>query len=157
MMCCVIPVSSLCIYCLLVMNLNVVFQKKILVEMRIPGALRYSPASPTPGTTGRAAPPGCCRTSARTCAATSLRGSPGRSPDTCPASNTCPVSRQSHGAPSSRLVFLFMTSSHRQEIERSADIGERDKCCEAVSVSQECRPLCSLSVCLLTNLTARCL
>ena len=68
------------------------------------------------------------------------------------------VSKHGRGEPSSRLVF--MTSSHREEIERSVDSGERDvnKCCEAVSVSQECRPMCSLSVEseILTNLTSRC-
>ena len=68
------------------------------------------------------------------------------------------VSRHGRGEPSSRLVF--MTSSRREELERSAETGERDvtRCCEAVSVSQECRPLCSLRVNsdLLTNLTSRC-
>ena len=51
------------------------------------------------------------------------------------------VSRQGRGEPSSRLVF--MTSNHREEIERSANTGERDvtRCCEAVSVSHECQPL----------------
>ena len=51
------------------------------------------------------------------------------------------VSRHGRGEPSSRLVF--MTSNHREQIERSANTGERDvtRCCEAVSVSHECQPL----------------
>ena len=51
------------------------------------------------------------------------------------------VSKHRRGEPSSRLVF--MTSNHREQIERSANTGERDvtRCCEAVSVSQECQPL----------------
>ena len=51
------------------------------------------------------------------------------------------VSKHGRGEPSSRLVF--MTSNHREEIESSANTGERDvtRCCEAVSVSHECQPL----------------
>ena len=68
------------------------------------------------------------------------------------------VSRHGRGTPSSRLVFR--TSSHKEVVERGRGSGERDvgACCEAVSVSKECRPLCTFSVDqdLLANLTSRC-